>query len=590
MQSKDSPEPATIDGCTELMKNHKAAKLLTASSSFKAMQTQSNNAMLFHISEEKSLDLAVETPGSRTGWTLSNLTAELSSRHAGKRVFVKKFAANQTRVARILKIVVAVQVEGEPLDFIYMRLSSKDGAEWVNSADHRTWTAVSIKGLPLCNGSLAIQSLLLGVDNVMGIQVLTHSGLKNFFQNPMDKSWIKVLAEDSSKKVLSQPGSLLSAGNNDLLFYQLTDENGSLKLVYRNIWPYDGDEISLSCPEGTSTMTALPTNHGNLLFVAAKEEVVMFDEDNLPSQIISNPIISGVQQLYSLDFGGQIYLWGLNQKGEVFYSKCNKDISKFESSWSYPLPLLSGVTQISTFVNDRTGASTVFARTEHGQFIKLTQDTITTHWHSQSVILPSADTSKVTEYNSYTSHVQLTATSGLPLVDEPVSITATSPCSLYVNDVYHALSPGKPMPVQTDALGSVTLVHETRALGSVCYQLEMKNGQKATINPMSKILDTISSVKSGSDLDKIHVPDGNGGTALLLPASVQPQHKKDTTRSLQQFVQMAKKMPQDGTMSQNYSLVGESAQLQAVLQTNLELHGACLLKIVPAATTKERMP
>lgn len=81
--------------------------------------------------------------------------------------------------------------------------------------------------------------------------------------------------------------------------------------------------------------------------------------------------------------------------------------------------------------------------TKDNHIIQLAQDPITTHWHERSILLPYLDVNEleVLEYNSYTSHFQLTNHNGQPIKDETLSITSTSPCSVYINDIYYILDP-----------------------------------------------------------------------------------------------------------------------------------------------------
>lgn len=101
----------------------------------------------------------------------------------------------------------------------------------------------------------------------------------------------------------------------------------------------------------------------------------------------------------------------------------------------------------------------------------------------------------------------------------------------------------------------MTIVQKTNGLGAVCYHLELKGtSQKVDVNPIRKILDTISAVKSKDDLGNIRVPDGNGGTTSLIPHSVTRSQKELVVKSLQNFVQVAHKMPADGSIRPEQSI------------------------------------
>lgn len=132
-------------GTTELMKNHKAAKLLSEQSSFETLQTQNGNSILFCTNSDKSLNLMVERSGSKTGWIIQDLTSDLS-RSFGK-IYVKSFSLTQNiNDGSIYLAVLATDIDGDnSLLFVLFGMSYKDGSEWMFSADARPWKSISFE-------------------------------------------------------------------------------------------------------------------------------------------------------------------------------------------------------------------------------------------------------------------------------------------------------------------------------------------------------------------------------------------------------------------------------------------------------------
>jgi hypothetical protein len=128
-----------------------------------------------------------------------------------------------------------------------------------------------------------------------------------------------------------------------------------------------------------------------------------------------------------------------------------------------------------------------------------------------------------------------------------VAITSSSPVSVYLNDVYHVLLPDVPVNVTTDVTGVLTMVQATRALSAACYHLQVQS-VSAHINPMSKLQSTLSSVKSGDDLANVKVPNANGTRKPLVPSDVTSDQRNAVAQSLQQLVQVAGTMPQNGAV------------------------------------------
>lgn len=336
--------------------------------------------------------------------------------------------------------------------------------------------------------------------------------------------------------------------------YQLA----STDVIYYSHLDVSYNEVPFRCPEGATTISTWTDDRKTAdtwVFVAAQDALFYKHKSIGFREIIKNPILSGVKKLYSHHSNKHVTIFGLNKNGDVFYSRCELNSWSHPNSWSYPIPLLTGVTEISAFINTKTNSSVIIAHAEGSHIIQLMQDPVTTHWHERSFILPSP--SDVAEYNSYTSHFQLTKDNGLPLGGEELSITSTSPCSVYINDIYHRLVPDSLTDIKTDLTGTVTIVQEVHELAAVCYHLKLKGADEKSldVNPMKKMIDTISSIKSGDDLGNINIPDGKGGTTSLVPPSVMAKEKDNATKFLQGLVSVGSKMPVDGSMRIDQALV-----------------------------------
>ena len=565
-----------VHSSTELMKNQKAAKQLPPLSSFVTLQTSGGNAMFFCLSSENELNLVVESPGSKskTGWTISNLSADLSSLHAGKVINVRHFtAAKSPQDGRISVAFVCTVDQWETYLYILYSKSDKDGSEWMVSADHRKWMANSFNNLP--NLDIASLSFVYGSKGYMALFVKLSSywAPPSYYYSMSDqfsewhalpqvtKEWpvSEFLSVSPGYRLVQVPQSwdnTVTMGENLLCFYQLVLVHGNKSLFLTML--EGGDEaFNLGCPDDTTAVSALSTRAE--FFVArhsGKIEYICYGWSGniIPNTIIENPIISGVRTLYSHQSETKTFLWGLNDKSEVFYSACDRGDEADPNSWSYPIPLFVGVRRISSHVSTATNANVVFAHTYGGDVFQFTQDPVTTHWYQRKILLPSFDVGHVTEYDTYTSHVQLTDGASLPLGKKKVSVTSTSSCSVYIDDVYHILSPDTPTDIETDHTGTMTIVQETTGLGAVCYYLQVEgSSEKVSVNPMSKLVDTISTVKSGDDLGKVRVPNGEGVSTPLVPSSIPSSHKDAVAQSLQQFVKANSKMPADGSMRKSKS-------------------------------------
>ncbi|MDR6306811.1 hypothetical protein GGQ85_004547 [Nitrobacter vulgaris] len=70
-----------------------------------------------------------------------------------------------------------------------------------------------------------------------------------------------------------------------------------------------------------------------------------------------------------------------------------------------------------------------------------------------SVLLPALSIDDVCEFYTYTTRVAVVDENQLPLVGQQFTITSTSTCGVYIEDVYMQLSSTIALPVTADMQG-----------------------------------------------------------------------------------------------------------------------------------------
>jgi hypothetical protein len=103
----------------------------------------------------------------------------------------------------------------------------------------------------------------------------------------------------------------------------------------------------------------------------------------------------------------------------------------------------------------------------------------------------------------------------VPVPNAALSVTATSPVSVYLNDMYYQLSPPVGVQVSADATGVLTVVQETATVVGACFQVTVTGPQAVTaaVNPMSKAQAILAGVKSGDDLAAVQVTGSGSRSA-----------------------------------------------------------------------------
>lgn len=178
------------------------------------------------------------------------------------------------------------------------------------------------------------------------------------------------------------------------------------------------------------------------LFVSGTNGLYGFTSDNqndqsTPVQIVSSPITAGANSLSAATLGNRTAVWGIDPQGNLFYTACTAGQEANPSAWSPAAPLLPSAEQFAFFLNLNAGNNVLFAHVDNQNLIQLTQDPITSDWQQRSILLPATSMDDVIAYNTYTTHVQVTDDNGIAAPNTNVQITATSPVSVYINDVYY---------------------------------------------------------------------------------------------------------------------------------------------------------
>ena len=130
----------TIKYSAELMQNYLQAEIMQPEAGFQAIQTKSGNALLLSLGTDNSLYVTAESPGLRTGWARSNLSAAQAAASFGGQsgAVCKDFTVAQQPGGSIhLAMVLAV---AEQNDRLFLSLGNSDAdTSWIDSPNWREY-------------------------------------------------------------------------------------------------------------------------------------------------------------------------------------------------------------------------------------------------------------------------------------------------------------------------------------------------------------------------------------------------------------------------------------------------------------------
>ncbi|MDQ3929465.1 MAG: hypothetical protein M3328_10000, partial [Chloroflexota bacterium] len=559
---------------SELMENQKHAVVMAPDLAFEVLQSKEGDALFFSIGTDHVFYLTREVTQTRTGWNKLDLSSALSSQHGGAAVAAKTFSVAQNAQTQAIDLALVLTVGGA--DFIYLSLGNANtDAAWANGV---TWSAIPFDPSPAPNpvpNPLTIADVLLmnipgsegnaAVENIF-VDILRTPGdplklLDRYYIAPRSSpKWnLHVLAADLAAGSIS---SCLGHRTGDPLpgIYTFGTIGSEQELLFTPQYNYFRPNVApnptrLTVPAGASAIASALNGSGvSNLFVAGTNGLFVFTPDNqadkaTPAQIVTSAFVAGASALAAATDAKRTAVWGVSPQGDLFYVACSAGSEADPNAWSNPVPLLPSVEGFAFFLNLNTGNNVLFAHVDGQNLVQLTQDPVTTDWLQRSILLPSTSPDDMAVYQSFTTHIQVTDDNGVGAQLVPVSLTATSPVSVYVNDQYHILSPGVTLNVITDIAGVMTVVQETQSLAAVCFRATLTNTPEvvADVNPMSKALTTLGTVKDGGDLGNVQVTNADGTRQSLVPSSVSSDDKDAAAKSLVQFVQIASALPPDGS-------------------------------------------
>lgn len=556
---------------SELMKNQTHAVVMAPDIAFEVLQTPSGESLFFSIGTDGVLYLTRESIATTSGWIKRELSSALSAQFKGAAVTAKSFSVAQNAQTLAIDVGLVVTVAGSDHLFLSLGNANTD-TTWTNGL---AWTSMPFDAdappNPLTITSVYLMNVLTSGGAMENIFVDILSSPGNTL-NPVDRYYITpgasqqwnahyLEAEMSAGSITSCLGNLPNQPLPGI--YTFGTIGGEGQLIFTPQYNYFKPKIppvitKLSVPAGaTAVASALNSSGTSNLFVSGSEGLSVFTPSiqvkNEAAVIASaNPLTAGASELAASTSGGQTSVWGVNAEGTLFYVQCAEGSEADPTAWSNPVPLIENVQDFAFFLNLNAGTNVLFANVDGQNLIQLSQDPATANWLQRSITLPGTSVDDMVEYESFTTHIQISDANGVATPNALVSITAASRVSVYVNSVYYVLTPSVPLQLNADATGVLTVVQETQGLSAVCLQVALADGSGVTVsmNPMANAQATLATVTNGRSLSNVVVTNSDGTTQPLIPSGVSSSDVDAVAQSVSQFQQITSELPQDGTKQQ----------------------------------------
>lgn len=250
------------------------------------------------------------------------------------------------------------------------------------------------------------------------------------------------------------------------------------------------------------------------------------------------------KQMTIAQAGDKLSIWTLDTKSLLSWQEF--EIYKKESrsppkALCPPLPLLEQHHDNDRFAavyNSRLGQK-VFIADQAGKRMKMLHQSVETRmWQAPvDVMLPDSD--EVREYLSHTITINAEDASKQPMIHQDLLLTSSIGTEMIVNGVSVLGSPSG-VKVKTDEQGSLTVVIPANGLSAPVLTVKdvpgsatsAFGGRETTVDPMQKLWDELSKVKSVEDLRALKLPDGTS----LLRDGLSEEDQKKAVKSIQDLL------------------------------------------------------
>ncbi|MBS1830338.1 MAG: hypothetical protein JST93_33860 [Acidobacteria bacterium] len=553
---------------SELMANQTHAVVMGPDVAFEVLQSQDGDALFFSVGTDNVFYLTREVAATSSGWTKVDLSSGLESQFNGAAVTAKTFRVAQNGQTQAIDLGLVVTVAG--VDYLFLSLGNANtDAAWANGV---TWTLIPFDAgtapSPLTVTALYMMNIpgANGVVENIFVDILSSPGNT---LNPINRYYItaggspqwnehllpvELSAGSITSCLANRPGDPIPG----IYTYGTIGTAVELVFVPQFNWfmpKLPANPVELTLPAGTTAIASAVNSAGvTNLFVSGSAGLSVFVPGNqgqgaTPVVVVTDALAMGASQLAASTNGGQTAVWGVNAQGGLFYVQCAEGSEGDATAWSAPVPLLPSVEGFAFYLNLNAGSNVLFANLDGQNLVALSQDPVTANWLQRSILLPGTATDDMAEYESFTTHIQVTDDNGVPAPGTAATLTATSRVSVYVNSVYYVLQPSEPLQIAADATGVLTVVQEAQTLSAMCLQVALPGTPEVTasINPMSNALATLGTVTDGTSLANVTVTNSDGTQQPLVPAGTSSGDLDAAAQSIVQFHQIAAGLPQDGS-------------------------------------------
>jgi len=528
------------------MKSYASGRTVYSEGSIAAVQDSAGDPIIFSIGSDRRHYAIMREAGGKTGWRQIDLTASLGSRKA------QAFGVSQDRSGEIYLAVALEKAEDPKYSELYITPALS------NDPSRTDWGNLGSRWIyrPYASGLVTIKQVLMGTnDDKKGspeIIVATEEmdrGVQHYRINSNPKAgdwfWETYPLPENATEIVE-----MALGNHRLGrgVYTLFRRVDGLALefttfkdpVYKTTY-----NVNMEVPPNATSLSVVPDDRGFSDLYVGGDGLYVFRARAQKSPARYETIIGakdakGISDIIARRDGERISLWLIRGERLLYLSGKVGD----QPNWTPVIPLRAGVGLMAPLRNWQKMANEITVVGLDNSLSYLWQDPDTSLWKESDI--PLYDTKELLTFNCYITHVSLTYPDGRPVIDQPVSVTASEWTHAEVNGSNHTLDPYTPVEVRTDVQGNVTIINKVSSISTPRFYLsaELLEGE-VEANPASKVEDGLKSIKSGEDLMNARTSDGSP----LLDKSIGREKADAAAGAIQQLTTLSDSLPRGGAGS-----------------------------------------
>lgn len=568
----------------ELITNYLQAELISPQKKFEALQAANGHSLLFSIGADGTFYLFREESGkSAAGWSKTGLSSrQIQKDYPGQSsAGCRTFEVGQSKADGSIGMAMAVNTGSGDRLYLCLKNSNED-LSWADSPDWKIYDYdnpnVKMPTLDIAN----VYFCEIGSDDTQYVFVDVvrdpESNVKNirrFYIDPLKSSgyyWNEHdLPVDIEAEHYDSCTGRLPANDWPIDGVYTAGRAGSSgQLVYTPVINVNGDgpptSVRLQLPGNAIPGAIASTRNPNLtsnLFAVGNDSLYYFASTNQEDQasgasLMRSDIFTGTHKLSAMEHNGVITLWGLNGSDQVYYTSCQATRVADPSAWSAPLPILSGIEEMSPFINLLDGGNTIFAAGD-GRLFRITQASHTSSklWNTDQITLPAPPSQKSISFDSYTTTIHVADAQGLPMKGARLSIRANNRCSVYINGVYYLID-NNPVHIQSNSLGTITIVEAIDSLQGTQFTISADGAKSVTIDPSEEPFQKLASLDTPDKLKAAQINEENGKARPLVGSGASSQDMQTVAAAL-------------GKLGKRYSQLQPNAASAAVMAIRPEI-------------------